>query len=238
MVRDQVTFRRVTAGVLLIVAPLLQAIAVVVDPGTWGDDRESVSFGDNPALAQVQSVLYHWSWMLMAVAVLGLVHLTRRRATVLGHVAGGMTVIGYVTLSGLLLGDPVEWWLGQHYSPEQAQKIFDEMVDLPGVIFGFQMPWMFFGFLGLPLLTVAVWRAGFVGWWVPLVVAAGYLGSFAVPYGPATVPFWTAPVLALGWIGARILRMRDEEWAAAYYPSGGIQPAVTASMTKNPSAIR
>jgi hypothetical protein len=237
MLRDQVTFRRVTAGVLLIVAPLLQAVAVAVDPGTWGDDREAVSFGDNPVLAQIQSVLYHWSWMLMAVAVLGLMHLTRRRAVVLGHVSGALTMIGYLALSGLLLGDPVEWWLGQHYSPEQAGKIFDEMMNLPGVIFGFQMPWMFFGLFGLPVLTVAVWRAGFVGWWVPLVVAAGYLGSFAVPYGPAIVPFWAAPVAALGWTGLKILKMGDEAWAA-YYPCGGIQPAVTASMTKNPSTIR
>jgi hypothetical protein len=216
MLNDQVTFRRVTAGTLLIVAPLLQAVAVVVDPGTWGDDREAVSFGANPGLAQTQSVLYHWSWMLMAVAVIGLMHLTRRKATRLGHVAGGMAVIGYLQLSGLLLTDPVEWWLGQHHAPEEAQRILDEMMGLPGVTFGFQMPWMFFGFIGLPLLTVAVWRAGFVGWWVPLLVAAGYLGGFLVPYGPLTVPFWAAPVAALGWTGVKILRLGDEGWAGYY----------------------
>ncbi|AQZ67171.1 unnamed protein product [[Actinomadura] parvosata subsp. kistnae] len=219
MLNDHITFRRVTAGTLLVVAPLLQAVAVVVDPGTWGDDREAVSFGDNPALAQTQSALYHWSWMLMAVAVIGLMHLTRRRATRLGHVSGVLAVIGYLQLSGLLLIDPVEWYLGQHNSPEEAQRILDEMLNLPGVIFGFQMPWMFFGFVGLPLLTVAVWRAGFTGWWVPLVVAAGYLGGFLVPYGPLTVPFWVAPVAALGWTGTRILRMGDAAWAEYYQVS-------------------
>ncbi|MEV1003236.1 hypothetical protein [Nonomuraea sp. NPDC050202] len=219
MFNDHVTFRRVTAGTLLVVAPLLQAVAVVVDPGTWGDDREAVSFGDNPALAQTQSVLYHWSWMLMAVAVIGLMHLTRRRATRLGHVSGVLAVIGYLQLSGLLLIDPVEWYLGRHNSPEEAQRILDEMLNLPGVTFGFQMPWMFFGFVGLPLLTVAVWRAGFVGWWVPLVVAAGYLGGFLVEYGPLTVPFWTAPVVALGWTGVRVLRMGDDAWAGYYQVS-------------------
>ncbi|MFI7447894.1 hypothetical protein ACIBQX_10390 [Nonomuraea sp. NPDC049714] len=218
MLNNQVTFRRVTAGLLLIVAPLLQALAVIIDPGTWGDDREAVSFGDNPVLAQTQSVLYHWSWMLMAVAAFGLVHLTRRRATRLGHVSGAFTVIGYLSLSGLLLSDPVEWWLGQRYTPEQAQKILDEMLNLPGVVFGFQMPWMFFGFLGLPVLVAAVWRTGFTGWWVPALVAAGYLGSFLVEYGPATVVFWTVPVVGLGWIGLKVLRMGDEAWAA-YYPA-------------------
>lgn len=227
MFSNQVTFRRVAAGVLLIVAPLLQAVAVVVDPGTWGDDRESVSFGDNPALAQVQSVLYHWSWMLMAVAAFGLVHLTRRKGVALGHVSGGLTIVGYMSASGMLLSDPVEWWLGQRHSPEETQRILDEMLGLPGVVWGFQMPWMFFSFFGLPVLVAAVSRAGFVGWWVPALVTAGYLGSFAVPYGPGTVVFWTAPVAALGWVGVKILRMGDEAWAA-YYPAGAARPAVNA----------
>ncbi|MGP3919128.1 hypothetical protein [Nonomuraea sp. 10N515B] len=58
----------------------------------------------------------------MAVAVLGLVHLTRRRATVLGHVAGALTMLGYLVLSSLPLGDPVEWWLGQHYTPSRRGR--------------------------------------------------------------------------------------------------------------------
>jgi len=237
MLNDQVTFRRVAAGTLLITAPLLQAVAVIVDPGTWGDSREAVSYGDNPALAQVESALYHWSWLLMAVAALGLVHLTRRKATVLGHIAGAATVVGYISVSALLMIDPVEWWLGRHNPPEQAQKILDEMLNLPGVIIGFQMPWMFFALLGLPLLKVAVWRAGFVGWWVPLLVFVGYGVSFPIPYGPVTVIFWILPVIGLGWTGLKILRMGDEAWAA-YYPRAGIQPTETANMTKNPSTIR
>jgi hypothetical protein len=224
VLNDHVTFRRVSAGVLLIVAPLLQAAAVLVDPGTWVDDREAVSFGDDPALAQTQSVLYHWSWMLMAVAAIGLVHLTRQRATRLGHAAGAMTVIGYLNLSGLLLIDPVEWWLGRHHTPERAQQIVDEMLDLPGVIYGFQLPWMFLGLLGLPLLLAAVWRAGFVGRWVPLSVAVGYLGSLAFDYGPVTVPFWVTPALALGWTGVKMLRLGDAGWAA-YYAARAAEPA-------------
>ncbi|WP_327086208.1 hypothetical protein OIE66_28200 [Nonomuraea sp. NBC_01738] len=217
MLNNQVAFRRIAAGTLLVVAPLLQAVAVCLDPGTWGDDREAVSFAANPALAQAQSALYHWSWLLMAVAAFGLIHLTRRRATVAGHLIGAITIAGYISLSGLLLIDPVEWWLGRHHSPEQAQKILDEMLGLPTVIFSFQMPWMFFAIGGLPLLLCAVWRAGFVHWWVPLTVAIGYVASMPVPYGPATVAFWALPVVALGHTGIRILRMGDDAWAA-YYP--------------------
>jgi hypothetical protein len=215
---NQITFRRVAAGTTVTLAPLLQAVAVVVDPGTWGDDREAVSFGQNPGLAQLQSALYHWSWILMAVAALGLVHLTRRKAVALGNIAATLTVLTYASMSALLMIDPVEWWLGKHYPPERAQQIIDEMLNLPGVIFGFQMPWVFFTAIALPLLTLAVWRAGFTHWWVPLVVTIGYLPSFFVPYGPLILVFWGAPAIALGWVGVKILRMGDEAWAS-YYPT-------------------
>ncbi|WP_329092590.1 MULTISPECIES: hypothetical protein [unclassified Streptosporangium] len=218
MFKDSADFRRIASGVLLIVAPLLQAIAVILDPGTWGDEREAVSFGENPALAQVQSVMYHWAYLLMALAALSLLHVMRRRAVVFGHIAGPLTILGYINLSGLLMSDPVEWWLGQRNPPEQAQRILDEMLDLPGVVFGFQMPWLFFAIFGMPVLLLGVWRAGFAHWWVPLVVLIGYGASMLVPYGPVTIPMWGAPAVALGWLGVKMIRMSREEWIA-YYPT-------------------
>ncbi|MFF5212612.1 hypothetical protein [Streptosporangium sp. NPDC000396] len=218
MFKDSADFRRVASGVLLIVAPLLQAIAVILDPGTWGDDREAVSYGDNPVLAQVQSVMYHWAYLLMALVAIGLLHVMRRRATVFGHIVGPLVALGYINLSGLLLSDPVEWWLGRHNSPEEAQRIMDEMLNLPGFIFGFQMPWLFFAIFGMPILLIGVWRAGFAHWWVPLVVAVGYGASMVVPYGPATVPLWVAPAVALGWLGVKMIRMSRQEWIS-YYPT-------------------
>ncbi|MEV8630404.1 hypothetical protein AB0395_01990 [Streptosporangium sp. NPDC051023] len=225
MFKDSADFRRVASGTLLIVAPLLQAVAVVLDPGTWGDDREAVSYGDNPALAQVQSAMYHWAYLLMALAAIGLLHVMRRRAVVFGHIVGPLTVLGYINLSSLLMIDPVEWWLGQHNSPEQAAKTLEEILGLPGVIFGFQMPWIFFAILGLPILLIGVWRSGFAHWWVPLVVALGYGTSLMIPYGPITVVMWGASAIALGSLGVKMLRMSRDEWVS-YYPTA--TPAASA----------
>ncbi|MEV7009422.1 hypothetical protein [Streptosporangium sp. NPDC051022] len=218
MFKESADFRRIASGTLLIVAPLLQAVAVILDPGTWGDDREAVSYGDNPALAQIQSAMYHWAYLLMALAAIGLLHVMRRRAVVFGHIVGPLTALGYINLSGMLMTDPVEWWLGQRNTPEQAAKILDEMLNLPGVVFGFQMPWLFFAIFGLPILLVGVWRAGFAHWWVPLVVAIGYATSLAIPYGPITVVLWACPAIALGSLGVKMLRMSREEWVS-YYPA-------------------
>ncbi|WP_214109337.1 hypothetical protein [Acrocarpospora catenulata] len=221
---DSAGFRKSVTGVLLILAPLLQFIAVLIDPGTWGDDRESVSFGDNPALAQTQSALYHWAWIMLPVAILGLLHLVRKRGVVLGHIGGALSTAGFLALSGLLMGDPVEWYLGQHYSPEQAAKIFDDMFNLPGVVFGFQMPWVFLGPLGASLVMFAARRAGIAPWWVVGTVVGGWLVGFFVEYGPATVLLWGLPVAGFGYLGVKVLRMSREEWISNY-PSAA--PGVT-----------
>lgn len=212
LLRSPARFRRIATGTLLILAPLLALVAVVVDPGTWGDDRETVSYAANPAMAQLESALYHWSWLLMALAVIGMLRLLSRKWVVFGHVVGALTVLGAINLSAMMMTDPVEWWFGQHYPPAEAERLTEEMLRLPSTTFGYQVPWMFFAIFGVPLLVVAVWRAGFAHWWVPLAAAAAYLGFMFVPYGPASVALMVLAVLALGTIGLRVLRMPELEW--------------------------
>ncbi|MCT9929998.1 hypothetical protein N5079_07160 [Planotetraspora sp. A-T 1434] len=215
-------FRRTAIGATLIVSPLLQLTATLVDPGTWSDDdREVATFAINPALAQLQSALYHWSWLLLPLAALGLLHLTRTRGTVLGHIGGVFTALGFVNLSALLMGDAVEWWFGQRYPADQAEKLFNQVYDLPGVVFAFQMPWVFLGPVGLIVLMVALVRAGFVRWWVPAAGALAWLSPFVMDYGPLSF-FWSGGnVLVLGYVGLKLLRMSNTEWAS-YYPSPGV----------------
>ncbi|MFW5471810.1 hypothetical protein ACOCJ5_00725 [Knoellia sp. CPCC 206450] len=205
--------RRLTTGTTLCLAAVLMVTALFVDPGTWGDDREVVSYQDNPALAQLQSALYHWGYLLMAVAVLGLAHFTRRRAVLAGHVVAGVAAIGWINLSALLLTDPVNWWFGERYAPEEAERLTNEVLEIPGVIFGFMVPGPFLALGGTVALFVILWRAGFVRVWVPLLFAAWVAGSFTVPYGPAAIPLWLAGTGVLAHLGLRILRMTDEAYA-------------------------
>lgn len=205
--------RRLTTGTTLCLAAVLMVTALFVDPGTWGDDREVVSYQDNPALAQLQSALYHWGYLLMAVAVLGLAHFTRRRAVLAGHVVAGVAAIGWINLSALLLTDPVAWWFGERHAPEEAERLTNEVLEIPGVIFGFMIPGPFLALGGTVALFVVLWRAGFVRVWVPLLFAAWVVGSFTVPYGPAGIPLWLAGTGVLAFLGQRILRMTDEAYA-------------------------
>ncbi len=212
------TIRRWTTGGVLCLAAVLMIGALFVDPGTWGDDREAVSYQDNPALAQLQSAMYHYSYLLMAIAVLGLAHFTRLRATLTGHVVAGLAAIGWINLSALLLTDPIAWWFGARHPAEEAERLTNEMLELPNVIFGFMIPGPFLALGGTALLLVVLWRAGFVNWWVPLLFAAWCAGSFVVPYGPAAIPLWLAGAGVLAYLGVRILRMGDDAYAAYHRP--------------------
>lgn len=221
---DATRFRRSATGVLLILAPLLQLIAVAVDPGTFGDDRESVSYLADPGMAQLQSALYHWAWILLPIGLIGALHFTRGRGAVLGHIGGVLSVTGFLSLSGLLMIDPVEWYLGRHNTPEKSAAILDEMLDLPGVVFGFQLPWLFLGPIGVGLVMIALWRAKFAPLWASALVLLGWWAGFLLEYGPTTLLTWGIPVIGLGYLGVKILRMSDAEWNS-HYPSAA--PGVT-----------
>ena len=158
--------------------------------------------------------MYHYSYLLMVFAVLGLAHFTRRRAVLAGHVTAGLAAIGWINLSALLLTDPLAWWFGAQHPPEEAERLTDEVLNLPGVTFSFLVPGPFLALIGTALLMVVLWRAGFVHWLVPLLFAVGWFGSFAGPYGPMTIPFWVVTAGVLTYLGVRILRMSDSAYAA------------------------
>ncbi|GAA3822057.1 hypothetical protein GCM10022226_48060 [Sphaerisporangium flaviroseum] len=215
---DPTGFRRTLTGVGLLLSGAFQLTATLVDPGTWGDDREAVSYGDNPALAQLQSALYHWSWILLPLAAIGLMHLLRKRAVVLGHIAGVLTALGFISVSALLMGDPVEWYFGRHYPADQATKMFDEVYNLPGVVFAFQMPWVFLGPVGLVLLMIALWRSGFMHWWALAVGLVAWLTPYVTPYGPLSLLWSGGNLVVLGYLALKVLRMGNESWNS-YYPA-------------------
>ncbi len=213
LIGDATRFRRTALGLCLIAGPLVTVIGGLVTP--WEDNDTLASYlqalGENPIQAQVSAVLLYFGYLLTAVGVFGMIHLVKDHAVVLAHVAGIFAVWGWVTLPGLLVTDFYDLSLAQHGDRQEALTISERAGEYAGsAVLGLPV---LFGFIGLILLVVALWRAGFAPAWVPLVFVAGFAMSFFGPVGAVsfTVGFALA-FAALGYVGVGILRMSDEEW--------------------------
>jgi len=210
---DASNFRRTALGLCLIAGPLVTIAGGLVTP--WEESDKVASYlaamAGSPIRAQVSAVLLYFGYLLIAVGIFGMMCLLKRRAVVLGHVAGVLAIWGWVTLPGLLSVDFYDLSLGQAANREEAIVISERAGEYPGAaVLDFPV---LVGFLGLVLLCVALWRARFAPAWVPVVLVAGLVVTFVTP--PAAVSFTIGFGLmfaALGYVGIGILRMSDEEW--------------------------
>ncbi len=213
-ITDANNFRRTVVGLCLIAGPLVTLIGGLVTKWEENDTKAPYmrSLAENPTRAQISAVLLYFGFLLTAVGTFGILHLLRHRAVVLGHVAGVLAVWGWVTFPGLLISDFYDLSLAQWSNRQEAIAISDRAEGYVGsAIMGIPV---LLGVIGLVLLGVALWRARFAPLWVPIVLLLGLAIGF---FGPPTVVFfttgWVLWLVALGYVGLKILRMSDEVWA-------------------------
>src|SRR3712207_1859585 len=186
-INDANNFRRTALGLCLIAGPLVALVGGLVTPWEESDTTAAylASMAASPVRAQVSAVLLYFGYLLIAVGIFGMLHLLRRRAVVLGHVAGVLAIWGWVTLPGLLSVDFYDLSLGQSADRGAAIAISDRAAGFAGAaVMGFPV---LVGFIGLVLLCVALWRARFAPVWVPVTLLAGFAVTFVAP--PAALPF-------------------------------------------------
>jgi hypothetical protein len=213
-ITDANNFRRTVVGLCLIAGPLVTLIGGLVTP--WEEHETKAAYlqalAENPTRAQISAILSYFGFLLTAVGTFGILHLLRHRAVVLGHVAGVLAVWGWVTFPGLLISDFSDLSLAQWSNRQEAIDISDRAEGYVGIaIMGVPV---LLGVIGLVLLGVALWRARFAPLWVPIVLLLGLAIGFFGPLG--VVPFttgWALWLVALGYVGLKILRMSDEAWA-------------------------
>ena len=213
-ITDANYFRRTMVGLCLIAGPLVVLIGGLV--ANWEENDTKAAYlqalAESPTRAQTSAVLLSFGFVLVAVGIFGIIHLLRHRAVLLGHVAGVLAVWGWVTFPGLLISDFYDLSLAQWSNRQEAISISDRAENYVGsAVMGVPV---LFGMIGLLLLGVALWRARFAPVWVPAVLLFGWIISFL---GPPTVVFftggWALWLVALGYVGLKILRMSDEDWA-------------------------
>jgi len=212
-ITDANNFRRTAMGLCLIAGPLTALIGGLVAP--WEGTDDTVAWlqvlVENPIRGQIGAVLFYLAYLLIAVGIFGMIHLLRSRAVVLGHIAGALAIWGWVTMPGLLISDFYDLSLAELLGPEQGATVVARSEEYVGsAVMGIPV---LLGMVGLLLLAVALWRAGFAPTWVPLVLVIGFA---AVSYNAYSLIFftvcWALWLVALGYVGLKLLRMSDEEW--------------------------
>ncbi|GAA5042780.1 hypothetical protein HNP84_002100 [Thermocatellispora tengchongensis] len=212
MPSDPNRLRRLAAGGCLIAAPVLYVAGVIADPALrLGEAGENVGvYGQNLEQVSLSAAVLHWSWVLLVPGIVGMIHLVRRRAVVLGHVAGALALLGVVNFSALMLGDFFYARLEHDLPPATGAALADRAMADPGAAFGFQIPG-FAGLAGLLLLGLVLAYARQVPWWAPFAMLAGV---FTAPV------FWVGTLIGgllylagSGVIGLRMIRMSDAEWS-------------------------
>lgn len=179
---------------VLVASPVLAGLCAVVgaaaDPAVGESGRVLwEKYAANPDPLQFKSLFFHYSyafWILPAILLAGYV---RDRAVWLANLGGFLGWLGISTLPGLLMVDFYDSAIGQVAGAETTEAVSDLMGETMWGVYALVFPGMVGAALALPVAAVAVWRAGLVRWWAPLLVV-GAMAAFSL----SNVTWWGALV--------------------------------------------
>jgi hypothetical protein len=170
--RDPIAFPRRAGNVALIAAPL--------------------------ALAVGTAFFLHLGWVLFVPAMLALAargrHLTR--------IAAGVTILGLINFSGLMVGDYLDEANRAVLEPATVDRIDALMGGYATFSLGWVLPGMVLTLLGLVVVPVAAAVERAVRWWVPVLAGLGVAAFLVAPAGPLGV---IGPLLMAAGFGAAAL---------------------------------
>jgi len=207
--------RKMLAGACMVVAPLVLLAATVIHPASDMNEAAQVAtIADNLDAWYAAHLLALVAIVLTVPVVLGLMHMLRERQVAIGHVGGGLAMLGLFAYTGIVGMELVMWQMAAGGSTAEAVALLERLNETTGILVPFVL--VSFGFaLGMACLAVGLYRARAVQSWMAISVAAG---AILFGLGVATAMNWVAIVAAaflvvgLGAIGRMVLRETDEAW--------------------------
>ena len=217
-ISDAAHFRRVVAGLCLVAAPALFAVAEIATPqpsgsaaaqlATFAQHREQLVVGVLCGLA---------SSMCFVPALFGLLHKIRDRGVVYAHVAAALIIYGLVTQAALG-GINVMFWVmtkpGMNHGA--MVNLLNGLQHGTAVAGAPLLAGHYLFAVGVVLLGVAVWRARLAPRWAGILVALFPISDVALS-GAGDISSLISDAIgvvgfaALGW---RLLTAPDASWDA------------------------
>jgi hypothetical protein len=209
-------FRKMVAGICMILAPLVLLVAVVVHPEATTEEAAQLAvIADNLDAWLVAHLLALVAIVLSVPAVLGLMHMLREREVSLGHVGGGLAMLGLLAYTGVVAIEGfVGWQMGEAGDSAAMVALLTSINDSAGIVIPFFV--MSVGFaVGMMCLALGLYRARAVQSWMAICLA---VGAVLLAISGPTAATWLAIVAAafvligLGSIGRMVYRESDEAW--------------------------
>ncbi|GAA3122205.1 hypothetical protein [Streptosporangium carneum] len=211
MLKNPDAFRRIVTGVALLAWPVLEFLAFLTSPPS--SEHDPAVFREHPGLVQVSGLLFLWTALSLIPVILGLAHLLRRRAPLVGNIGAALGLLGAGHALTLFTTDFYDLALAQILPDAQAEAVTARVGELWGFLYGMLLPG-FLAHVGLFTLLIGLVVAGVAPWWVPVVALAGTVVPF-VTMEQSTAVQSVGSLLhlaAYGWIALRVLRTSDAEW--------------------------
>lgn len=222
LLADPVRLRRSVIGAAFIGCPLAGVVSSLFDAdegsGTNGHDIYRIAVAHHRGI-WVAGLIFLLSAVLTVPIAAGVLHLTRSRGTVLGHLGAAFLVLGafghmgYGTWQLMVARAPSA---GPHAGAVGAY--FDRASAVTNVL----LPLLFCIVIGLILGAFAMRRAAFIPGWVPaLVVVAAVFDVVTDSMSKWTpVATWGMVLVALAYVGVKVLRTPDSAWETTAASTG------------------
>lgn len=215
-------FRRRAMGAAGVVGGLLTAAGFAFTE--WETAEGTLAYLDSfvvdPVRSQAAALLLHYGYFGIVPVLLALGIMTRRRHRVAGNLGLALSLPGALALPGLLITDFYDLAIRQALPAEQAVALADSVheLELAGFIAG---PVIIATFVGMTVLGVAAWRAGFFHWLPTLAVPASFVAVMVIPIGVVSGLVQGAGLVAfMVAAGVAALRMTDQEWVSGTRGAG------------------
>jgi hypothetical protein len=208
-------FRKMIAGFCMVCGPLMLLVAMVVQPETGTEASSTIAAAaDSPDAWYIANLLALVSLVLAVPAVLGLMHMLREREVAMGHLGGGLALLGILAFVGIVAMYGFVGWQAGAGDRSEMVALFDRLNETAGVVIPFYV--MSFAFvLGLLCLAYGLYRARAVQSWMALFVGiSAILLAIGFPTAGELVTIIGAAFMfvGLGSIGRMVLAESDEAW--------------------------
>jgi hypothetical protein len=215
MLSNATKFRRTTAGLCLILAPLFLLISNLLQTrAPMSIEALLDAITERATANEISFAFAVYGFTLMVPAIVGIIHLLRHRSVALGHIGGTFLIIGIVSFAFVAGTESILYIAGA--DPTMNRYAVIALNDRIGrsIVYNIVNLTEVFGYLlGTLLLAIALFRAKVVPGLFSILLAIGVVARFTL------TSFYAGVILsdslffiAFAFIGLTVLRQSDEEW--------------------------